>query len=405
MRLSWPHFQRLQPVTPATVLGWPGRFALAMLALDALVLWGRVVWLPFSLRTHWATEGLWIMTSFFVIAHGLPEVTGLLESWLGPPTPLAEHMAGADVSAQVFGALAIVHSTAILFAQTAQRKRLALLGFAIACCTCVCHFMLHTGFAPTLVGTYGRPFEPLRNLLWAHTSPGILLVVSGPSTLPACETNRQNNSIIVWIMLAGFLGTARVPLSVTSLGGDVGLWAWRLGWLAISCGAWLRAVYVICVNVSKQFAPSGKRLIMMLVVNLTWTTFPALWFVGNAGMISTSSERSLLSLSDFAAKMIATAVLMHGANVSADIDYRAKHTTLLDTERERVGALQTFAKSMGHDMRTPLQALVFSLHMCQNATKSLVGAHSTGTQGEAQLRAVRTIEEQVKQAQACTHML
>eukprot|EP00308_Calcidiscus_leptoporus_P006625 CAMPEP_0119394620 /NCGR_PEP_ID=MMETSP1334-20130426/130122_1 /TAXON_ID=127549 /ORGANISM="Calcidiscus leptoporus, Strain RCC1130" /LENGTH=81 /DNA_ID=CAMNT_0007417927 /DNA_START=30 /DNA_END=272 /DNA_ORIENTATION=+ len=81
---------------------------------------------------------------------------------------------------------------------------------------------------------------------------------------------------------------------------------------------------------------------MMGVVGLSWTAFPAIWVLGNAGLISLTLEKQLYSWSDFAAKMVATSVLMHGSNVSADVYYRRRHHTLLETERSRVGALQIF---------------------------------------------------------------
>ena len=40
---------------------------------------------------------------------------------------------------------------------------------------------------------------------------------------------------------------------------------------------------------------------------------------------------------------------------------RRELRSLLDKETTRAGVLHTFARSMGHDLRTPLQALV-SLH-------------------------------------------
>ena len=72
--------------------------------------------------------------------------------------------------------------------------------------------------------------------------------------------------------------------------------------------------------------------------------------------------------------------------------------------------LQTFARTMGHDLRTPLQALVFSLHMCEASIRSMMTredamalervrqASSCAEHGPMAL-------ERVRQASSCAELL
>ena len=98
----------------------------------------------------------------------------------------------------------------VYFALSAQRRRLAMLGAAIATITSQVHLAFSDGTAVRLPGTYGRVFAPVQNLLWAHTSPGLALIMAGPSLLYDSRTHKS----IVLIMLSGFFATARVPPSI-----------------------------------------------------------------------------------------------------------------------------------------------------------------------------------------------
>lgn len=345
-------------------LGWRGISALLMMAADATILSFRVNFIPFSLRAHWAAEGVWLFISFNCIALGLPELCGVAVQWCGP-REISKDTSGlkqqpVDPMTMIFMALAVVHAASACSGPSAQRRRLSLLVLSISANTAVAYHLLQHEHL-LLTSTYGRLHDPLRNVLWAHTSPAIMLVISGPSSPPMRATNLVHTRLIIGIMLSGLVATLPVPSAILQLAGNVGVWAWRLGWLGASCMCWVLVLYLMCRLILSQSAtPFWGQVALCVLVVTTWATFPTIWCLAQSHMISETLERTLLALSDFAAKVVATVVLMHNSNVAAETMYQERQQTLLEQARVKAGVLQTFAQSMGHDLRTPLQALAFS---------------------------------------------
>ena len=80
----------------------------------------------------------------------------------------------------VFAALTTAHLTGLLFAPTAERRNLCFLGVAISGCAMLA-YLTFLDTADVIPSTYGgRPFEPLRYVLWAHTTPAMALNVAAP---------------------------------------------------------------------------------------------------------------------------------------------------------------------------------------------------------------------------------
>ena len=171
-----------------SMIGWRGILALHFLAADMWLLTGAMVaHVPSAVRMHWAAEPLWLTASFLGISTGLNELLAAAEGWLGPPTlspspTLHEGRAHERIelyATAAFAAHTIVHLAAVAFAPTKQRRRLCMLGLMISGSTFVAHAWMDT--VTTITSTYGRPFQPLRHVLWVHTSPGLALIVAGPS--------------------------------------------------------------------------------------------------------------------------------------------------------------------------------------------------------------------------------
>ena len=100
-------------------------------------------------------------------------------------------------------------------------------------------------------------------------------------------------------------------------------------------------------------------------------------------------------------------MLLQSSAAELDQNFHSALRNKLDHEHKRAGVLETFARSMGHDLRTPLQALVFSNHMAGTAVESLLHACTEGRRldRETELSTLRTLSKQVHQGQACTHVL
>ena len=85
-----------------------------------------------------------------------------------------------------------------------------------------------------------------------------------------------------------------------------------------------------------------------------------------------------------------------------DTTYREQQHAAVQNAKTQAGMLQTFARSMGHDLRTPLQALVFSLPMSEAAALAIKDA---AIKGAAIKEKASELLEQIQQAGACTEML
>ena len=96
-------------------------------------------------------------------------------------TPCAGGGAGAGGRPR---ALAASHISSLLFAPSKKRRRLCFLGVAITGCAFLASSSMLSS-SVILPSTYGgRPFEPLRYVLWAHTTPAMALIVAAASSPP-----------------------------------------------------------------------------------------------------------------------------------------------------------------------------------------------------------------------------
>lgn len=291
------------------VLGWRGIVCSHVIVFDTFLLLGRVSWLPFWFRTHWAAESTWLIFSFAGLTLGLDELCAVAEGWVGKASTIQEPYQVHAYALSVFCALCLVHLTGLLFAPSNQRRRLAALSVSIEFNTAILYGMLfhkHMG-GLVLQSTYGKPFTPLRYVLWAHTSPGLALIVSGPSLLPMCETRRHQSAMIVGVMVSGLVATTAVPPPLVRLGGDVGLWGWRILWCLLSCAALFCALGGIKTAIYERLGRSqiSSRWLVAFVY-CAWTIFPVTWFLAQAALITEVQEACALACADFIAKMLAT---------------------------------------------------------------------------------------------------
>lgn len=270
------------------------------LALDAWVLSGLPV--PrVSPRVQWAVAPTWIIVSFCCLAVGTVPLVAALEGWLGPlrSTPRGQVPQYEQAALMVFAALAAAHISGLFFAPTAQRRHLCFLGVAITGCAFLAYssLLLTTAVIPSTYG--GRAFEPLRYVLWAHTTPAMALIVAAASPPPWHPSSPKGASgtalagepmpllplvrmIGAGCMGCGFMATARVPaLPLLSLRAYPAVaaaytYAWRAAWLALSFTSMCLALRRLCTLVQlNRTAPAFRRNLICGVVVATWCSFPA----------------------------------------------------------------------------------------------------------------------------------
>eukprot|EP00966_Prymnesium_polylepis_P228298 5283811-Prymnesium_polylepis.1 len=261
--------------------------------------------------------------------------------------------------------------------------------------------MLHGGNV-VLMGTYGRRLEPVRYVLWLHSSPSLACMISESRDAPPGATSLRLYRLVVAIMVTGFVATAKVPPLITRFG-FVGEWGWRIAWLLISCYAHVQALVIICHTIWSAFSVSNVRRIgLCAVIIITWNNFALVWFLGQSGLVSEAEEAQFYEWSDLFAKMLASVAIANGVKASTENRMRSKSKEQLKHESSRTSALRAFARSTGHDLRTPLQALTYFGHMMQGTVADLINEFANH---EAELSKLHSLHEQVVQTKACTHML
>ena len=223
---------------PAEPLRWRGVLALHFILIDCWLLTGRgTSYLgPTVLRKHWAAEPIWVLASFVGISLGLHELASVAATWLGPRLRPDEFDRGHDSNIAIaFASLTIFHllglPSAALGSSTVH-VRLVSLGLVIALLTALTHRWLSTDETIVLDSVYGRPFEPLRYLLWAHSSPSLAIILSAGKDAEVPETAQLPLvRMVVGCLVTGFLCTARAPpllLDVSPAAQLAFSWGWRL---------------------------------------------------------------------------------------------------------------------------------------------------------------------------------
>ena len=114
--------------------------AVLAFAIDAWILGGGPM--PrIPPRVQWTAEPVWIIVSFAMCAAGLSPLLSAFEFWLGPVQRLerAEEPQFGQITVWALTALAVCHLTGLIFAPTAQRRRLCFLGVAIQWSAVISH--------------------------------------------------------------------------------------------------------------------------------------------------------------------------------------------------------------------------------------------------------------------------
>lgn len=334
-----------------------GVLVVTVLAVDVWVLSGLPV--PSVLaREQWFVAPAWIIISFACCCLGFVPFLSALEGWLGPVhVDTHEQVPPLVVAAlcAVFAVLCASHISSLLFAPSKKRRRLCFLGVAITGCA----FMAYSSMlscSATVPSTYGgRPFEPLRYVLWAHTTPAMALIVAAASSPPWYPGDPSGEGaagaaipllplvrmIGAGCMGSGFMATARVPALPASLRAYPAVdalytYAWRTLWLAASFLAMFVALYRLCRLVQlDRSAPAFRRNLICTVVVATWSCFPVVWLLAELGLVDGAGEGALYAMCDLCAKSFCSFLLLRGSDSQLEWFDRQMEREQLQVSYER----------------------------------------------------------------------
>ena len=88
--------------------------------------------------------------------------------------------------------------------------------------------------------------------------------------------------------------------------------------------------------------------------------------------MSPNQEQLLLTWVDVIAKASATIVYQHGNMASSNWKERTEQASLLQASHSVVAGFKLFTQCIGHDLRTPMQALIFSNLKARQITQELI---------------------------------
>ena len=129
---------------------------------------------------------------------------------------------------------------------------------------------------------------------------------------------------------------------------------------------------------------SSSRVCMYMLQQLLllgWLAVPLVSSAAFLGLLTASHEALLLSTASVAVEVIAAIALQYGVLVSTETEERA----MLKSSHAMAKGFKLFTQSIGHDLRTPLQALVFANLKSISLLKRMHGESSSGGSGESPL--------------------
>ena len=101
------------------------------------------------------------------------------------------------------------------------------------------------------------------------------------------------------------------------------------------------------------------RLLHGLIV-FAWLAFPSISVASALRLLSAETESLLLSATAISEGVVSALVLQYGTTATAKWEEREEARAALETSRGVAHGFKVFTQCVGHDLRTPLQALVFA---------------------------------------------
>ncbi|KAJ9518452.1 hypothetical protein QJQ45_018497 [Haematococcus lacustris] len=263
--------------------------------------------------------------------------------------------------AAAFGATLVLNFMNLAFAQQLTRftSNLLLLfinsvGFATNCLICF-------EATPVWLAGNGRAFHPLRYFQWLHSTPTIIFMMwlaCDPEDVPY---NKMVLTVIadVVMILTGLLATW-LP-GIPSIANGVA------SFVAFGLVLYYMHAMIASSMSSSQDSETRNMLRALLVLMLVmWSSFPVIWLLTQAQLISPATENLLWGLSDWFTKAVFSSQLWQSNVASAHERHEAallvwennNRIMVVDKLRQMVKAKEQMVHVISHELRTPILGII-----------------------------------------------
>ncbi|KAL6762258.1 hypothetical protein V8C86DRAFT_695017 [Haematococcus lacustris] len=263
--------------------------------------------------------------------------------------------------AAAFGATLVLNFMNLAFAQQLTRftSNLLLLfinsvGFATNCLICF-------EATPVWLAGNGRAFHPLRYFQWLHSTPTIIFMMwlaCDPEDVPY---NKMVLTVIadVVMILTGLLATW-LP-GIPSIANGVA------SFVAFGLVLYYMHAMIASSMTSSQDSETRNMLRALLVLMLVmWSSFPVIWLLTQAQLISPATENLLWGLSDWFTKAVFSSQLWQSNVASAHERHEAallvwennNRIMVVDKLRQMVKAKEQMVHVISHELRTPILGII-----------------------------------------------
>jgi len=253
----------------------------------------------------------------------------------------------------------VLHISGSIACNRLERLRLAALPALITLFPLLGSVLYHYNLTPLFLSSGNRVLWPGRYLNWATTT-SLLMYLSWLGS----DTPMSN----FWRVFTADMGMLLTGL-LASVSKNYALW------MVLGAVSTLFEVQVLCFKhrIFSKMLESCRHLphthsavwnIYMLTM-VSWTAFPVIWAISEAGLVSHSVEELLWCLCDFGAKMCQSTALSQGILCSVE-DRKA---ALLEETRDMMLKEQAARKkkeesgeihiaNVSHELRTPLNSII-----------------------------------------------
>ena len=312
----------------------------------------------------------------------------------GPETADTSHV----IAVSTFSTLIIVSLCNLLLSSSSHRQLNVAFSLVTHTMIVLTYSQLHTGHGSGAVvwrTWYGSYLWPARVNLWMHSSMSqVLTFAATPRASDAWGTSFIMYRVRdVYLMFILGLFALRESPEALPVGAHLPV---RVAALALSCALLLRILIFMhralpqCLHVPELATGEGEggewlrgtsmRLLGHLII-LSWLGFPAVFSVAALGLMPPDVEAQINSAIDIFAKVSATLALQYGQLASSVWEERTQQESILQASHSMVQGFKMFTQCIGHDLRTPLQALLFSKFKAVDIVEELIDSDSGGSVG------------------------